>query len=93
MTLNQTLNKIYKEQVKATLIIGEEGAEYNDVIIRHIGREDVTFVETVRSKGKNLLIEYVIAKRLITGIGCTIASIELEKDDDINDDYWIDIIE
>lgn len=92
MTLNQTLQKVYKEQIKVSLLIGDVGDEYVDVIIKHIGRSDITFINTIQTKDKTLLVEYVINKRLITGIGYTIAAIEKQTDNNDDDIDWVEII-
>ncbi|GAA6622736.1 hypothetical protein [Scytonema sp. NUACC26] len=93
MTVAQQLKRAQKLQHKVCLFLENVPFPYEDSIVKHIGRSDITFVVPLMTKDGNALCEYVISRKLVVGGGYVIASVDIPpmKNDD-EGMSWFDII-
>lgn len=92
-TLLQELKLAQQEQIKVTLFI-EGNVPYDDVIIKSIGRNTITFVCAYRdNKNKVTKLEQTtINKNMINGISYVIATVD-SVDNNNDEDGWIMLLD
>jgi len=93
-TLLQELKLAHKEQIKVSLFIEGTAYPYDDVIIKSINRNTITFVAPyVDNKDKTTKLEQTtVKKELVNGVSYVIATVD--NDDKLDDeDGWIVLFE
>lgn len=94
-TLLQELKLAHKEQIKVSLFIEGTSYPYDDVIIKSINRNTITFVAPyVDNKGKVTKLEQTtVNKNMINGISYVIATVDRKNDELDDEDGWIELFD